>query len=101
MNRDELDKAVAARLRDSKVVGHDAVDAVIGVIAAAVAGGEEVRLGGFGIFAAATRGARAGRNPRTGAAIEIAEKRTVKFHAAKQFKDAVENGRNADDEAAE
>lgn len=90
--RADLDKAVAKTLGCSNLLAHDAVDAVLGAITAAVAAGAEVRLPGFGSFAPVTRAARNGRNPHTGEPLAVAEKRAVKFRAARRFKAAVEGG---------
>jgi DNA-binding protein HU-beta len=44
---------------------------------------------GFGTFAVSSRGARTGRNPRTGQSIRIAASKTPKFKAGKALRDAV------------
>lgn len=49
----------------------------------------EITLPGLGKLKAATSAARTGRNPQTGAAIEIPAKNVVKFVAAKVLKDAL------------
>lgn len=49
----------------------------------------EFTLPGFGKLVKATRKARDGRNPATGATIRIPEKTTVKFRLGKAMKDAV------------
>ena len=46
-------------------------------------------LAGFGTFAVTTRAAREGRNPRTGAVIQIRKSRTPKFRPGKALKDAL------------
>lgn len=51
--------------------------------------GEVVQLIGFGTFATGARAARTGRNPATGAEIQIPAAKTVKFSAGKAFKDVV------------
>ena len=51
--------------------------------------GEDVTLVGFGTFHATSRPARTGRNPRTGASIEIPASRAPKFRAGKALKDAI------------
>lgn len=51
--------------------------------------GEDVALLGFGTFEVRTKPARRGRNPATGEAIEIAEKKLPVFKAGKALKDAV------------
>ena len=49
--------------------------------------GKDVRLNGFGIFSTTERAAREGRNPQTGAAIQIAASKAAKFAPAKALKD--------------
>ena len=95
MIRNELEDQVASLMGRGKVVAHDAVNAVLGVIEAAIARGEEVRLAGFGSFAVSVRGASTGRNPRTGEALAIPEKRVVKFRPGRTLKDAAQNGQEA------
>ena len=51
--------------------------------------GEEVTLVGFGTFYAGKREARTGRNPRTGAQVQIRAARLPKFRAGKALKDAI------------
>ncbi|AJZ56842.1 bacterial DNA-binding family protein [Paraburkholderia fungorum] len=89
MNKHELVDAVAAATGNSKVAVAGAVDAFIGAVTSAVAKGEPVQLVGFGTFATGARAARIGRNPATGAEIQIAAAKTVKFTAGKAFKNAV------------
>ena len=55
----------------------------------ALANGEEVRIAGFGTFAAKTRAARTGRNPQTGEAISISASKSPSFKAGKALRDAV------------
>ncbi|MFM0277739.1 HU family DNA-binding protein [Paraburkholderia sediminicola] len=92
MNKQELVDAVAAKTGASKAATGEVIDAVIGAISGAVKKGDTVQLIGFGAFSTGTRAARVGRNPATGAEIQIAAAKTVKFTAGKAFKDAV-NGR--------
>jgi DNA-binding protein HU-beta len=51
--------------------------------------GDQVALVGFGTFAVRERAARSGRNPQTGATIEIAAGKVPAFKAGKALKDAV------------
>jgi len=48
-----------------------------------------VTLVGFGTFYASQRAARTGRNPQTGAALNIKAARLPKFRAGKALKDAI------------
>jgi len=58
-------------------------------VTSAVAQGDTVQLIGFGSFSTGARAARVGRNPSTGAEIQIAAAKTVKFTAGKSFKEVV------------
>ncbi|AJA11221.1 hypothetical protein SKP52_21840 [Sphingopyxis fribergensis] len=87
MNHTELSDSVAAALGLSKADGKKAVDAVFAAIAAAAAKGEEVSVNGFGKFKVKASAAREGRNPSTGATIQIAASKKLTFGAAKAIKD--------------
>ena len=66
-----------------------AVDAVVNTVKNALAEGSSVALVGFGTFQVKTRAARTGRNPQTGAELNIPEKNVPSFKAGKELKDAV------------
>jgi DNA-binding protein HU-beta len=89
MNKQELVDAVAAKTGDSKGATGETIDALIGAITATVTKGDTVQLIGFGSFSTGARAARVGRNPATGAEIQIPAAKTVKFTAGKAFKEAV------------
>lgn len=89
MNKSELIDAIATEADLSKAAAGRALDAVVSTITKAVAAGDAVTLVGFGSFKASTRAARTGKNPKTGAAITIAETTVPKFAAGASFKAAV------------
>ena len=89
MNKNELIANVADAAGLSKADATKAVDAVFNGITGALKKGGEVRLVGFGTFSVAQRAASQGRNPRTGAPINIPASKQPKFKAGKQLKDAV------------
>ena len=89
MNKQELIDAVASEAGTSKIAAEETINAVFETISKTVAAGDTVQLIGFGSFGTGQRAVRTGRNPQTGAAIEIAAAKTVKFTAGKGFKDAV------------
>lgn len=89
MNKNDLVAAVADSTGLSKSDAAKAVDAVFDSITSSLKGGGEVRLVGFGTFSVANRKATTGRNPRTGATIQIPASRQPKFKAGKGLKDAV------------
>jgi len=88
MNKQELVHAVAVATGQSKAAASEAIDAFIGTVTKAVTKGDAVQLVGFGSFSTGARAARMGRNPSTGAEIQIPAAKTVKFTAGKAFKDA-------------
>ena len=63
------------------------VSAILEEITAALSRGDRVELRGFGAFSVKHREARTGRNPRTGEAVEIEEKRTPFFKAGKDLRE--------------
>jgi DNA-binding protein HU-beta len=85
----DLIAAVADGTELSRAKASEVVDALFNAISGALKAKEEVRLVGFGTFAAATRKASTGRNPRTGEEMQIPESTTVRFKAGKGLKDAV------------
>ncbi|MCW0199838.1 HU family DNA-binding protein [Sphingopyxis sp.] len=87
MNHADLSDSVATSLGLSKAEGKKAVEAVFAAIADAAAKGEEVSVSGFGKFKVSTSAAREGRNPATGATMQIAAKTKLGFSAAKAVKD--------------
>ena len=89
MNKSELASLVADKAGLTKAQGNEAVDAMIDVITKALRNGDDVRLTGFGTFATSKRKASVGRNPATGAEIQIPERTVPKFAAGKSLKDAV------------
>jgi len=89
MNKSELIDALAAQTDTTKAAAGQAIDALIEIITAEVAKGEDVTLIGFGTFKASQRDARAGRNPKTGEALTIAATTVPTFKAGAGFKAAV------------
>jgi DNA-binding protein HU-beta len=89
VNKSELIDAVAASADISKAAAGRALDAMVSSITDALKGGDQVTLIGFGTFSVKNRAARTGRNPQTGAEIQIAAAKVPSFKAGKALKDAV------------
>lgn len=89
MNKVELVASVAEKAGLSKKDAEKAVAAVLESVVGAVVKGDKVQLVGFGTFEVRARGARKGKNPRTGEEITIAASKQPVFKAGKAFKDAV------------
>src|SRR5215831_12733649 len=66
----------------------DSVKAVVNAVLDGLVAGEAVRVSGLGTFNVTAR-PREGRNPQTGAAVQIAASKAVRFHAGKAVKDAL------------
>ena len=89
MNKSELIEALATKTELSKAAAGKSVDALIEIITTSVANGNDVALIGFGTFKASERAARAGKNPKTGEALNIAATVVPTFKAGAGFKAAV------------
>ncbi|MEX1197264.1 MAG: HU family DNA-binding protein [Pseudohongiellaceae bacterium] len=91
MNKSELIEAVAASADIPKAAAGRAVDSMIETITDSLKKSDPVVLVGFGTFATKERAARTGRNPQTGATIQISAAKVPSFKAGKALKDAVNN----------
>ena len=92
MNKSDLVDAVAGKADMSKAEAGRAVDAVLGSVGDALGGGDSVSLVGFGTFSVRHRAARMGRNPQTGATMQIAASKVPGFKAGKALKYKVKHG---------
>ena len=89
MNKTELIDAIATAADLPKASAGRALDAVIESVTDALTKGDQVALVGFGTFSVKHRTARSGRNPQTGATIEISASNVPSFKAGKALKDSV------------
>lgn len=89
MNKTELVNQISENADITKDKASLALTTCLHMIQETLARGGQVSLPGFGAFSVKTRAARTGRNPATGAAIEIAEAQVPTFKAGKHLKDAV------------
>ncbi|WP_338044058.1 MULTISPECIES: nucleoid-associated protein HU-beta [Oceanisphaera] len=89
VNKSQLIDKIADGADITKASAGRALDAFVEAVTESLQEGDQVSLVGFGTFAVRERAARTGRNPQTGAAIEIAAAKTPAFKAGKALKDAV------------
>lgn len=89
MNKTDLINAVAEKSELSKKDATKAVDTVFETIMDSLKDGDKVQLIGFGNFEVRERAARKGRNPQTGAEIEIPASKVPAFKPGKALKDSV------------
>jgi DNA-binding protein HU-beta len=85
----DLVNAIAEKSGLSKTDAEKALKAFTDAVTEALKAGEKVALVGFGTFSIGERAARIGKNPQTGAKIEIPAAKTPKFKAGKALKDSV------------
>ena len=89
MTKQDLVAKMAADANISKKAAEDALNSFIAAVKESLGKGESVSLVGFGTFGVSQRNARKGRNPQTGAVIDIPARRVPTFKAGKGLKDAV------------
>ena len=89
MNKQELVAAMAGKSGLTKADSEKALNAFTAAVADALGKGDSVQLVRFGTFAVSQRSARTGKNPRTGAKLQIAAKKVAKFKAGKALADKV------------
>lgn len=89
MNKAQLIDNIANQADMSKAQAARALDATVAAITQALKKGDSVALVGFGTFTVKHRKARTGRNPRTGATLQIAAANVPGFRAGKSLKDSV------------
>jgi len=89
MNKAELIDAIASNADLSKADAKRALDGFVAATSDALKKGERISLVGFGSFDISKRNARNGRNPTTGAVIQIAAKNTIRFKAGSELSSSV------------
>ena len=87
MTKADLINAMAEKSGTSKAAAKRFLDAFTDTVTQALSSGDKVTLVGFGTFSVTERKARIGRNPQTGAEIQIAGGKAPKFKAGKALKD--------------
>ena len=90
MNKSELIEALANQAGVKKTEANRVLDAFITNVTETLKKDGQIVLPGFGSFYVGNRAARPGRNPQTGALIQIKASRVAKFKAGKHLKEAVQ-----------
>src|ERR671936_3207933 len=89
MTKAELDNDGAAAAELTKKDAERLVEIVFESIIDSLNQGEKIELRGFGSFRVRERGARRGRNPKTGAPVDIPAKRVPYFKPGKELKELI------------
>lgn len=90
MNKTELIEAIASSTEITKSAAGRVLDAFIDSVSTALKNGDSVVLTGFGSFSVKERAARTGRNPQTGADIQIPASKVPSFKAGATLKSKVQ-----------
>ena len=85
---EEVSRVVEVTRKDSEVI----VDAIFDSVVRALCNGDKIEIRGFGSFRTRRRQPRIGRNPKTGARVEVPSKRIPYFKPSKELKDLVNVG---------
>lgn len=89
MTKAELVEVMASKAGLTKADATRALDAFVSGVTGALKKGKKVTLVGFGTFEAKKRAARVGRNPQTGAPVNIPARNVVSFKVGSKLKEAV------------
>lgn len=91
MNKSELVDALSKKSGLTKADSEKAVNSFINVVGSVLSKGGDITLVGFGSFCVKTTAGRSGRNFKTGKAIVIPPRKSIKFKAGKHLKECVNN----------
>jgi len=89
VTKTELVNAIADKSELSKSDSEKALKAFVDTVTEVLQQGDKIAMVGFGTFSVGDRAARVGKNPQTGAAINIPAAKVPKFKAGKALKDSV------------
>ncbi len=89
MTKDEMIAQMAAQSGITKKQAAEALQAFMNGVTTQLKKGKKVSFSGFGTFSVSKRKARTGRNPQTGAIINIPATKVPVFRAGKHLKEAV------------
>jgi len=92
MNKTDLIARLAEDIGGTKTESEAYLNGLLGLITKTLAAGESIVLPGFGTFEVRSRAARTGRNPQTGATIEIAAAKVPAFKPGAVLKKNVSGG---------
>lgn len=92
LTRSDLSEAVYREIGLSRNESAEMVETILSRIVEALISGETVKISSFGTFAVRDKGARMGRNPKTGEEVPIDPRRVLVFRPSHILKDRVNSG---------
>ena len=88
---EEVSRVVEMTRKEAEVI----VEAIFDSVVRSLRGGDKIEIRGFGSFRTRQRQARVGRNPKTGARVDVPAKKIPYFKPSKELKDIVNNSSSA------
>lgn len=89
MNKQELISQVSTKTKRSKTLCSTIIDSTFNIMGKALSKGDKVQMVNFGSWKKLRRKARLGRNPKTGAQLNIPAKNVIKFSAGQDLMDQI------------
>jgi DNA-binding protein HU-beta len=89
LNKKELVESIAHAAAVSMSTAEKALNGIVAAVSETLEKGENVTLVGFGTFSVSKRKSREGRNPKTGDAITIPEKKVARFKAGTKLLETI------------
>lgn len=87
----EVSRVISTSRKDAETIVENIFDGIV----QALQGDDKIEIRGFGSFRTRRRRGRVGRNPKTGAKVEVPPKRIPFFKPSKELKDLINSGRTA------
>lgn len=91
LTRADLADAINRKVGLSRAESLALVESILDRMSDALAGGENVKISGFGTFLLRDKAQRIGRNPKTGVEVPITPRRVMTFRASQLLKDRIAN----------
>ena len=92
LTRSDLSEAVYREVGLSRTESADLVESILAHLSDALAEGDTVKISSFGTFSVREKGARMGRNPKTGEEVPIEPRRVLVFRPSHILKDKINEG---------
>lgn len=92
MTKADLVNKVFEQIGGTKKEASDIVEKFFSLMKDSLAGGDSIKISGFGNFLVRNKKSRIGRNPQTGETIEISARKVLSFKPSQILRDSVNNG---------
>ncbi len=91
LTRSDLANSLHQKIGLSRAESSQLVESILGNMSNALCKGENVKISGFGSFLLREKGARIGRNPKTGVEVTIPPRRVLTFRASQIMRVGIAN----------